>query len=572
MLPPGGARRLRPARQLAITTATPQSFYRGHSLAARLDFRDAGPLHPQKPANSAQSQQCGAVAKPSRAGGDGAIQVPAVLLGAHHRPGVPGQTAPSSVRQLQQAPGERLTTCEGAARPAWRMGPEPRPMTERGSGGARRQLFTDVRHLQSPEGGNMRLFTYTPLLRSHSFSYAHPPRIRNRYSSASDDNRNSREPGDLDVRVECFSATPSGEWRVPEHEANHRSAVCRRIDLHIQNILESHRQMRPSTNTYGELDRWRSQEAEVLRLTEEASCLIDKLSEHHRVVYDVTNGSVLIRINCQTLLGVLDLWQLYQSGTLHGLVNELFGGDKLLDDLQVRDAMFRVRVCPRQYKQCLQELGSSVLLYLQPSTTARPLNIIKKASSCSSAENILTTAPCSPASGRFSQSAHVLSTSSPAATSSWNTKSPSTPPWNTKSPSTPPWNTKSPSTPPWNTKAPSTPPWNIKSPSTPPWNARSSTPTSREGKFLYGDLVPRKAFSELNLSDGETPASPTKKKSSFDSLSQKENSGWSPLHSPRLCTTASQGRRRKADTDCEESSEICLLQMSCHAQQLPTDQ
>lgn len=58
-----------------------------------------------QPANSPQSQQCGAVAKPSRAGGDGAIQVPAVLLGAHHRPGVPGQAAPSSVRQLQQAPG-----------------------------------------------------------------------------------------------------------------------------------------------------------------------------------------------------------------------------------------------------------------------------------------------------------------------------------------------------------------------------------------------------------------------------------------------------------------------------------
>ncbi|KAK7479522.1 hypothetical protein BaRGS_00029239, partial [Batillaria attramentaria] len=341
-----------------------------------------------------------------------------------------------------------------------------------------------------------------PFLRRQSFSSNRRLRrtVSWREGGGEGGDTGDRQPGDLDVRIHCTNALAASSATSQDQR---QESLCRRIENYIHQILQSHLQVRPALNTQAEVQQWNEQCYEIEKLIQEATELISKLSEHGRSVFDVTTGSVVIRLNCPTLLSVLDLRELLETGVLHGMVEMIFGGAKMRRLTGADRVRFRVTMSETQYKACLEELGAALfttssLSQQQKQLTCPRPRLHPKVSPLSkreirSAENLLLigTPPRSPLHviESRSQSAHELMTSSPLSSPSWNSRSP-------------------------------------------------STPNKRERKFSYGDNSARKAFSELNLSDGETPAtSPTKRKSFFAS-SQKENSGLSPFASSRVFPAA----------------------------------
>ncbi|XP_076435730.1 uncharacterized protein LOC143275469 isoform X2 [Babylonia areolata] len=238
--------------------------------------------------------------------------------------------------------------------------------------GVRRTLFQDAdmmtaRSYDLAEWQQQGCYTYPPpLARRQSFSSAHDLRrsqswIRDNHSGAS----TSRQPGDLDVTLECTQAMAATHHQNYTEgfrplTAQHPEILRRKIETYIQQILKNHLRIRPSGSSQADMDLWIAQAAEIERLTEEASQLIGTLNDHNRSVYDVLTGSVVIRVNCSTLLGVLDLWEKFESGALQRLVGRLFGGEKMVAVTGMTGVELKVSLCYFQYTACLDELGSSL--------------------------------------------------------------------------------------------------------------------------------------------------------------------------------------------------------------------
>ena len=170
--------------------------------------------------------------------------------------------------------------------------------------------------------------------------------------------------GDIEVRIQCsqaMSAPCHPRYRsVVEKTPQHLHSLRTKVESYIKQILQNHLQIRPRVVSQANMGLWMAQATEIQRLTDEAGQLIGTLGEHNRAVYDVTTGSVVIKINCSTLLGVLDVWQSYECGALQGLVGELFGGQKLWRLTGINGVELKVSMCYLQYTKCLDELGKNI--------------------------------------------------------------------------------------------------------------------------------------------------------------------------------------------------------------------
>lgn len=161
------------------------------------------------------------------------------------------------------------------------------------------------------------------------------------------------------MKILCASATPTDSSldRVYGSEEFSSNDLRKKIEHYIQLIMKSHVEARPNPGSQEEIDLWNAQNEEIKALTEEARQIIEELRKHNRHVYDVTTGSVIVKVNCPTLLAVMDLWQLYENGTLQATVRDIFSGEKMERIARAKCIDLCVSICYQQYTKCLDELA-----------------------------------------------------------------------------------------------------------------------------------------------------------------------------------------------------------------------
>ncbi|XP_061190134.1 uncharacterized protein LOC133197999 isoform X2 [Saccostrea echinata] len=188
--------------------------------------------------------------------------------------------------------------------------------------------------------------------------------------------KRKRQTGEINIAVDVEDISPAPGRKKP-------TCSCGEVEEQILIMAKTaYKAIRRRDNTPASFEQFKkelSQTNEIVKESMEIMHTLKILCKHGDL--DISYGSVIFSIRCNSLMCIQEIWMMYKSGSLQSLLQRTFVTRSLLRICSVKSVRLRVQISETEYKKCLREIGG------RESKTLKSCRVLRSASQMS--ENVV---------------------------------------------------------------------------------------------------------------------------------------------------------------------------------------
>ena len=145
-----------------------------------------------------------------------------------------------------------------------------------------------------------------------------------------------------------------------------RSCKCASVEQEIlQMAVDAYKKIRRADDSPKSFQRFQGELCQTNNSILDAMKILSTIKvicKHGRKIDDIYPGSVVFVISCPSVTSLDELWRMYVTGELSGVINDGFLTDGIRRKHKAYDVKLRVEISKEQYLRCRKRLGSSILI------------------------------------------------------------------------------------------------------------------------------------------------------------------------------------------------------------------